>query len=96
MRPHPFEGCLTCHRSERLVGRAMNLHVSDPAYTDRLASFFRGLGQSAHVAGPDEIELVVPERGSVGVEARTEVEIYLRVWRVLYPEVAVEFDRVAG
>lgn len=79
--------------SERLDLRAMNLHVRDPAYTDRLASFFRGLGQTAHVAGPDEVEVLVPARGAGGAEARTELEIYLRVWRVLYPDAAVEFDR---
>ena len=35
-----------------------------------------------------------PERGAGGAEARTELEIYLRVWRVLYPDAAVEFDRL--
>lgn len=80
---------------ERLGLRAMNLHLTDPAYTERLASFFRGLGQTAHVAGPDQVEVLVPERGSSGAEARTELEIYLRVWRVLYPDAGVELDRPA-
>ncbi len=83
-----------CHGAQDSTLRAMNLHLTDPAYTDRLASFFRGLGQTAHVAGPDDVEVVVPERGAGGAEARTELEIYLRVWRVLYPDAAVEFDRL--
>ena len=64
----------------------MNLRLSDPAYTERLAAFLRSLGHSPIIAGPDQVELDLGE----GETARAELEIYLRVWRVLYPEAAVD------
>ena len=67
----------------------MQLRLSDPSYTDRLANFLRSLGQTAMVAGPGqlEVELAAPD-------AAAELAIYLRVWKVLYPdtEVHVESD----
>jgi hypothetical protein len=70
----------------------MRLQLSDPTYTQKLASFFQGLGQKAVVSGPDQVEVVVPERGAKGAAARIELEIYLRVWRVLYPDAAVAVE----
>jgi hypothetical protein len=64
----------------------MQLLLSDPAYTDRLASFLRSLGQRPTVTGPNNLELDPVEDD----EARVELEIYLRVWRVLYPDANVE------
>jgi hypothetical protein len=64
----------------------MHLHLRDSAYTDRLASFLRSLGQAAVVSGPDELEL----DGPTSETARQEMAIYLRVWQVLYPEAEVE------
>jgi hypothetical protein len=66
----------------------MQLHLSDPAYTDRLASFLRSLGQQPMITGPDSLELEPAEDD----EARVELEIYLRVWRVLYPDASVEVE----
>ena len=66
----------------------MHLSLSDPAYTDRLASFLRSLGQRPLVTGPDSLELE-PEDDD---ESRVELEIYLRVWRVLYPDASVEVE----
>jgi hypothetical protein len=63
----------------------MDLRISDPEYTERLASFLMSLGQNAVVAGPDAVELVVDEREG----ARAEMDIYLRVWNVLYPDARV-------
>jgi hypothetical protein len=63
----------------------MQLVLRDPTYTQRLASFLSSLGQDAIVNGPDHLEI---EAG--GDDARLELEIYLRVWRVLYPEAEVE------
>jgi hypothetical protein len=66
----------------------MQLLLSDPAYTDRLASFLRSLGQRPMVTGPDPVELgPAPDD-----ESRVELEIYLRVWRVLYPDANVEVE----
>jgi hypothetical protein len=64
----------------------MQLTLNDPAYTDRLASFLRSLGQRPIVSGPQHVEL--DEAG--GATDRAELEIYLRVWRVLYPDAEVE------
>ena len=65
------------------------LKVHDPEYTERLASFLRSVGQTAVVAAPGEVELpAVPDERSL----RAEVEIYLRVWNVLYPEADVEVE----
>jgi len=66
----------------------MQLHLSDPAYTDRLASFLKSLGQRPMVTGPDYLEL----EPVVDDESRVELEIYLRVWRVLYPDANVEVE----
>ena len=64
----------------------MLLHLRDPAYTDRLASFLRSLGQAPIVSAPAELELATPASET----ARQEMTIYLRVWNVLYPEADVE------
>ena len=55
----------------------MQLVVSDPAYTERLVAFLRSVGQQPVVSGPDSIEIDA---------APAEIEVYLRVWRVLHPE----------
>jgi hypothetical protein len=59
----------------------MQLRVLDPAYTDLLAAYLRSVGQQPIVGGPDSVELQAD-----GVE----VEVYLRVWKVLYPDAEVE------
>lgn len=64
----------------------MQLTLRDPAYTDRLASFLRSLGQRPIVSGPDHVDL--DEAGNDTDVA--ELEIYLRVWRVLYPDAEVD------
>ena len=65
---------------------AMQLHVRDPAYTDRLAAFLQSLGQPASVRTPDHVEL---RNGDVDV-THEELRIYLRVWKALYPEAEIE------
>ena len=64
----------------------MHLLLRDPQYTERLASFLRSLGQRPIVSGPDHVELDPAETET----DRAELEIYLRVWRVLYPDAEVE------
>ncbi len=64
----------------------MQLLIRDPAYTERLASFLRSLGQSPIISGPDHVELDPPTTPG----DRAELEIYLRVWKVLYPDAEVE------
>lgn len=63
----------------------MLLHLLDAGYTDRLAAFLRSLGQVPLVSGPAELVVETPQTSA----ARHEMEIYLRVWRVLYPEAEV-------
>jgi hypothetical protein len=59
----------------------MQLRLSDPSYTDRLALFLRSLGQTVLDGGPTQLEVDTPRR---------ELEIYLRVWAVLYPDAEVQ------
>ena len=59
----------------------MQLRLSDPSYTDRLAHFLRSLGQTVLDDGPTRLEVDTP---------RSELEIYLRVWAVLYPDAEVQ------
>jgi hypothetical protein len=70
----------------------MQLRLNDPGYTDRLANFLRSLGQAVIVAGPAQLEIDLPARSS----ARRELEIYLRVWRVLYPDTVVQVESDEG
>lgn len=59
----------------------MQLRLSDPSYTDRLAHFLRSLGQTVLEDGPTRLEVeTLP----------SELEIYLRVWTVLYPDAEVQ------
>jgi hypothetical protein len=73
-------------REDRLYHHQMQLLIRDPAYTDRLASFLRSLGQSPIVSGPALVEIDPPATPT----DRAELEIYLRVWKVLYPDAEVE------
>jgi hypothetical protein len=59
----------------------MQLRLSDPSYADRLAHFLRSLGQTVLADGPTQLRVETP---------RAELEIYLRVWRVLYPDAEVQ------
>jgi hypothetical protein len=70
----------------------MQLRLNDPGYTDRLANFLRSLGQAAIVAGPALLDIDLPADPS----AREELEIYLRVWRVLYPDTEVQVECDGG
>jgi len=59
----------------------MQLLLHDSEYTDRLAAFLRSVGQRPIVSGPLAVD--------VGETAEAELEVYLRVWRVLYPDAKV-------
>ena len=63
----------------------MHLSLSDPAFTERLVSFFESLGQTVRVHGPGRIEL---ENGL----DQGELGIYLRVWQVLHPDAEVTVE----
>jgi hypothetical protein len=66
-------------------GGPMQLRLTDPSYTERLANFLRSLGQATFVAGPAQLEVARPDTES----AHAELAIYLKVWRVLYPDTEV-------
>jgi hypothetical protein len=72
----------------RSDGGPMQLRLSDPSYTDRLANFLRSLGQTVLVAGPGRLEV---ELAPVP-DAAAELGIYLRVWKVLYPDTEVQVE----
>ncbi len=78
----------TSVRWDARYGGPMQLRLNDPDYTDRLANFLRSLGQTAIEAGPGQLELDV----SATKSSRVELEIYLRVWNVLYPEAEVQLE----
>jgi hypothetical protein len=64
----------------------MELFLTDPSYTDRLATFLKSVGQTALVTGPGRVDVhVVPESGDL-----VELDIYLGVWEVLYPGIEVQ------
>jgi hypothetical protein len=64
----------------------MQLLLRDPSYTDRLAAFLTSVGRRAVVGAPDRIDI----DDSAGDSDQLELELYLRVWRVIYPDAAVE------
>ncbi len=64
----------------------MQILLRDPTYTERLASFLSSVGQRPVVSAPDHVDV---ESGA-DEESRLELEIYLRVWRVLYPDADFE------
>jgi hypothetical protein len=64
----------------------MQLFVHDPSYTDRLAAFLTSVGRRAVVGAADRVDL----DESLEDAQNLELELYLRVWRVLYPDAQVE------
>ena len=68
----------------------MQLFLRDPSYTDRLAAFLTSVGRRAVVAAPDRVDL----DETAADTQHLELELYLRVWRVLYPDAAVELTAV--
>jgi hypothetical protein len=75
----------------RLAAR-MQLRLSDPSYTDRLASFLESLGQTVLLVAPGVLDVDLPP----GASARNELSIYLRVWKVLYPDASVQTENDEG
>jgi len=70
----------------------MQLRISDPGYTERLVNFLRSLGQAATAGGPGLLRIDIPSTE----DALVELGIYLRVWKVLYPDADVQVENVDG
>ena len=68
----------------------MQLFLRDPSYTDRLAAFLTSVGRRAVVGAPDRVDIDDPADGT----QHFELELYLRVWGVLYPDADVELAAV--
>ena len=64
----------------------MQLFLRDPSYTDRLAAFLTSVGRRAVVGAPDRVDIDDPVDGA----QQFELELYLRVWSVLYPDADLE------
>jgi len=64
----------------------MQLFLRDPSYTDRLAAFLTSVGRRAVVGAPGRVDIEEPAEDS----QQLELELYLRVWSVLYPDADVE------
>jgi hypothetical protein len=65
----------------------MQLFLRDPSYTERLAAFLTSVGRHAVVGAPDRVDL---DEGADDDTHRLELELYLRVWHVIYPDAEVE------
>jgi hypothetical protein len=64
----------------------MQLFLRDPSYTDRLAAFLTSVGRRAVVGAPDRVDL-----DETGEDSQhLELELYLRVWSVMYPDADVQ------
>jgi hypothetical protein len=63
----------------------MQLFLQDPSYTDQLAAFLASVGRRAVVGAPDRVDLDESPDDS----DHLELELYLRVWHVLYPDADV-------
>lgn len=64
----------------------MQLFLRDPTYTDRLAAFLTSVGRRAVVGAPDRVDIA-----DTGADSEhLELELYLRVWSVLYPDADVQ------
>ena len=66
----------------------MQLFLRDPSYTDRLAAFLTSVGRRAVVGAPDRVD--IDETAADTQHLELELELYLRVWRVIYPDADVE------
>ena len=66
----------------------MQLFLRDPSYTDRLAAFLTSVGRRAVVCAPNRVDIDELVEDS----QHLELELYLRVWRVLYPDGEVELS----
>jgi hypothetical protein len=64
----------------------MQLFLGDPSYTDRLAAFLTSVGRRAVVGAPDRVDIDETAEDS----QHLELELYLRVWSVLYPDADVQ------
>lgn len=64
----------------------MQLFLHDPSYTDRLAAFLTSVGRRAVVGAPDRVDIDETADDS----QHLELELYLRVWSVLYPDADVQ------
>ena len=64
----------------------MQLFLRDPSYTNRLAAFLTSVGRRAVVGAPNRVDIDELAEDS----QHLELELYLRVWRVLYPDAEVE------
>ncbi|HZT84765.1 MAG TPA: hypothetical protein VE984_05020 [Gaiellaceae bacterium] len=73
------------------MSRPMQLFLRDPSYTDRLAAFLSSVGRPAVVGAPDRVDLDASADDPQGLE----LELHLRVWRVLYPDADVELAGLA-
>jgi hypothetical protein len=70
----------------------MQLFLHDPSYTDQLVAFLASVGRRAVVGAPDRVDLEESPDDSEHVE----LELFLRVWRVLYPDAEVEILAAAA
>jgi hypothetical protein len=86
----PIGGTARASAGATIAAPIVILRLRDPSYTERLASFLDSVGLSAVVAGPGAVELTAALPGRA--PDADELEIYLRVWRVLEPDAVVDVE----
>jgi hypothetical protein len=67
----------------------MLIRLSDQSLVDDLCESFRRAGFSAEPAGASMAEVFRPDAPERGQERR-EIEIHLRVWQAMQPDVTIE------
>ena len=68
----------------------MQLLLRDPRYTERLAAFLTSVGRRAVGGAPDRVDI----DETVEDAQHLELELYIRVWSVLYPDAEVELAAI--
>jgi hypothetical protein len=75
----------------------MRILLTDPASVGDLVAYLRRCGCSAEIAGYGSVEAAPPQRPLIAqAYLRMELEAYLRVWREMHPDVAVELLDPSG
>ena len=64
----------------------MRVRLSDPALLPELVAYLRAIECVVEQVGPDELTVMIP-RAPSDEQAARELDIYLRAWQAMHPEV---------
>jgi hypothetical protein len=69
----------------------MHIRLRNPELLPEFLAFLRRAHCAAEQVGPDALVASVPEAADER-QARLEIDLYLRAWRILHPAADVEVD----